>query len=79
MSDENLLATLKAVAEASKELARVFRPGDIPVCNARVVRVNGKPWAKRVVIHPTKEGVQIYPLDPEKDPDPPPLGRILNL
>ena len=35
----------------------LYRQGDIPVCNTRIIRAGrGLPWNRRIAIHPLKEG-----------------------
>ena len=48
---------LASLAAAGVVRWLTHKPGDIPVCRTRIVRVGrGLPWNKRVAIHPMEDG-----------------------
>lgn len=69
-----------AGAGAFKILERLFtiRPGDIPVCQTRIVREGrGFPWNRQIAVHPLPDGtLEMKALyEPSPSPEEPDLPK----
>ena len=60
---KSVLARLGLVGVAKFELA--FTSKDIPVCETRIVRKNGRPWSELVAIHPCDDRIDVEELKPQ--------------
>lgn len=63
-----MIEWISALLTALKMLQPVFREGDIPVCQTRVMRQGrGLPWGQQILVHPREDGMDIVQAVAPKD------------